>query len=70
MIFKTQDRITGLTTAATLWTVSAIGMLVGFGMFKIAVVATALVLFLLVVVGILERKYFSKVHGKKINSRD
>jgi len=41
--------IRGLTTAASLWCSAAIGLASGFGMFAIAVAATALVLFALAV---------------------
>ncbi len=41
--------IRGLTTAATLWMVSAIGMAVGFGKYLIACFAAILVLFILAV---------------------
>lgn len=35
-IMREGDRVTGLTTAATIWTVAAIGTAVGFGHFRIA----------------------------------
>lgn len=41
-ILKTKERIRGLTTAATLWTVASIGVTVGTGYYLLAVVATAL----------------------------
>ncbi len=64
VIFKDESRINGLTTAANLWTVAAIGMMVGFGLFKLAIVASAIVLFLLLVVGHLERRYFPHLTSK------
>ncbi|MBI5064634.1 MgtC/SapB family protein [Candidatus Woesearchaeota archaeon] len=66
VIFKTKNRIQGLTTAANLWTVSAIGMMTGFGMYKLAVSTTALVLFLLVVVGYFERRFFPHSKPSKL----
>lgn len=43
-ILRDGDRITGLTTAATVWTVAAIGMAVGFGFFTLGAVVAILVL--------------------------
>lgn len=42
------DRVHGLTTAATLWIVSCIGMAVGAGHYKAAVVCTFVVFFVLI----------------------
>lgn len=69
VIFKSEKKITGLTTAASLWTVAAIGMIAGFGLYKIAVTTTIIVLCLLLFVGLFERKYF-KMHAKKFRNRD
>lgn len=44
IIFKSGNQIKGLTTAATVWTSSSIGVLVGLNLYKIAVVSTLLVL--------------------------
>lgn len=46
-ILQARGHVTGLTTAATLWTVAAIGMTVGAGLFVEAVGATVLVLVVL-----------------------
>lgn len=43
VIFVKGDVVTGLTTAAGIWTTSIIGMCFGMGMYSIGVVATALV---------------------------
>ncbi|MFH1237226.1 MAG: MgtC/SapB family protein [Candidatus Aenigmatarchaeota archaeon] len=48
MIFKSDDRVIGLTTAAEIWVVGAIGIAVGVGYYFAAGVATAIVLFILV----------------------
>ena len=48
-IFRTnQDVVKGITTATTIWVTAGIGMACGAGMYYVAVVATVLVLFLLV----------------------
>ena len=41
-IVKTDQRITGLTTAATLWAVASIGVTTGAGYYLLAITATAL----------------------------
>ncbi len=42
VILKTQGHITGITTAATLWVTAIMGVLVGYGMFGLAILSTAL----------------------------
>ena len=42
------DMVTGLTTAATIWAVAAIGLAAGAGMFLVAGVATGITLIILV----------------------
>ena len=46
-IFKERNRVTGLTTAASLWTTTAIGVAVGIGLFQAAIVTTILVIAIL-----------------------
>jgi putative Mg2+ transporter-C (MgtC) family protein len=41
-ILKTEEKIIGLTTAATLWITASIGVTVGAGFYVLAIVATAL----------------------------
>jgi putative Mg2+ transporter-C (MgtC) family protein len=48
--------IRGLTTAASVWTVAALGLAVGGGMYRAAVIATALALILLLVMRPIERR--------------
>ncbi len=53
-IIQSRGSVTGLTTAATLWVVAAIGMAVGAGEFAEAVGATVLVMIALLILGRLE----------------
>ncbi|MEK1889848.1 MAG: MgtC/SapB family protein [Phyllobacterium sp.] len=46
-IFKRGDLVTGVTTAATLWIMTAIGLAFGSGLIELACIATALVYFIL-----------------------
>lgn len=48
MIFQAKDKVRGLTTAAEIWTLASIGILVGIGAYFIAIVATILILIILV----------------------
>jgi putative Mg2+ transporter-C (MgtC) family protein len=41
-IIQTRDRVTGITTAATLWVTSSIGMAVGIGFYTAAIIAAAI----------------------------
>ncbi|HAC46227.1 MAG TPA: methyltransferase [Chloroflexi bacterium] len=56
--------VRGLTTAATIWVVAAIGMVVGFGNYKIGIFTTALVLVTLVAIRPLERRMFHRQEGR------
>lgn len=47
LIIKTNDHPHGVTTAALVWTAAAIGVLVGIGLFKFAISATAVLAILL-----------------------
>ncbi|MDP2789294.1 MAG: MgtC/SapB family protein [bacterium] len=49
------NRLLGLTTAGGLWVTAGIGMASGFGFFNLAVIATILVLFILIVVYFFEK---------------
>lgn len=42
-ILKTEEKIVGLTTAATLWITAAVGLAIGTGFYILAVIITALV---------------------------
>ena len=53
--------IRGLTTAASLWAVAGVGLAVGGGMYLAAVVATALMVFILAGVKPLEKKFFGRL---------
>ncbi len=46
-IFRAEDNVRGLTTAASMWTVAAIGVAVGLGQYAITIAATVLVILIL-----------------------
>lgn len=47
IIFRQGNYVTGLTTAATLWATSAVGLAVAFGMYMTAILVAALIFLLL-----------------------
>ena len=46
-IFRSKDHVKGLTTAASIWAVAAIGLTVGGGQYVLAIAATILVILIL-----------------------
>ncbi|MEN8376750.1 MAG: MgtC/SapB family protein [Gemmatimonadota bacterium] len=58
-IIQARGTVSGLTTAATLWVVAAIGIAVGAGAWGEAIGATALVVAALVLLGRFERRVFA-----------
>jgi putative Mg2+ transporter-C (MgtC) family protein len=56
-IFRAEDGVKGLTTAATVWVVAALGMSVGFGLYILATAGAVLVLIGLVLVRPLELRF-------------
>ena len=56
IVFRAEDRVRGITTAAELWVLAAIGVAVGMGMYFAATAATVIVLILLWPAKLLEKK--------------
>ena len=54
-IFRSENHTYGLTTAATLWYVGALGILVGAGLSWVAIFATVLAFVTLTVIGWIEK---------------
>jgi putative Mg2+ transporter-C (MgtC) family protein len=63
LIIHNRSRISGLTSAASVWVVASIGMACGAGLFAAAAVATAIVIVALEVVGFLERRASIKIYS-------
>jgi len=61
VIFKDDNRVTGITTATTIWIMAALGMEAGAGNFKTAFIATG-VIFLVLVVLIYVQEAIEKVN--------
>jgi putative Mg2+ transporter-C (MgtC) family protein len=69
-IIHSQETVTGLTSAATIWVVAAIGVVIGLGFPLIAVTVTILVLITLIIIGKLERKFMKDVNHNNINDEN
>lgn len=54
IIFSKDSVQTGITTATSLWVVAGIGMAVGFGLYKLAIIATILTLFIFIALWFVE----------------
>ncbi|HEV8700215.1 MAG TPA: MgtC/SapB family protein [Candidatus Polarisedimenticolia bacterium] len=59
-IIQSRGRIIGLTSAAMIWVVSAVGMTIGAGYGIIALITTGIILVVLVGLGLVERRVFSR----------
>lgn len=70
MIFKSEKRIEGLTTASEIWVLGAIGLTIGSGFYLIAIAATLIVMFILVPEKYLEREAVKETRKKKRELRE
>jgi putative Mg2+ transporter-C (MgtC) family protein len=66
IIFR-REIVRGLTTAASIWAVAAIGLAVGGGMYLAAIVATVLALVILAVVKPIEWRVFKHRRARQVN---
>ena len=55
-VFREGNTVRGLTTAAGLWAMAAIGMAVGVGQYLLGLISTGIVLIILVIVRLFERR--------------
>lgn len=60
--------VRGLTTAASIWTVAAIGLAVGGGMYRASLIATALTIVLLLALRPLEQKLDQRWHKQSVSA--
>ena len=65
-IMQARGSVTGLTTAATLWVVAAIGMAVGAGAYLYALIATLLVMLALILLGKLDDRLLPRLPTERI----
>lgn len=69
IFLERENVIRGLTTAAGLWVVAAVGLAAGAGMVLAAVAATAIAWLTLAVLKPLERRFFARPHLPRIRAR-
>ena len=62
LILHNRNRISGLTSAASVWVVASIGMACGAGLLAAAALATVIVILALELVGFLERRASIKIY--------
>lgn len=65
MIFHAENKVSGLTTAAEVWVLGAIGIAVGYGLYFAAIVATIIVIFVLKPGKLLEKRMDEKFRKKR-----
>jgi putative Mg2+ transporter-C (MgtC) family protein len=66
ILFLRQEVIRGLTTAASLWTVAAVGLAVGGGLYLAALCTTVLIVVILALVKPLERRLFRRNKSRQV----
>ena len=67
---KTQMKIHGLTTAATVWVAAVLGVTAGMGAWLVTIIGSGLTLALLVFGGRLEARLERLIVGPRINDRE
>jgi len=60
VINKKEEEIFGLTTAAGLWTTSALGLAIGAKLYSLALFSVFLILIIFIGFGLVEEKFFKK----------
>jgi len=66
ILFLRQEVIRGLTTAASLWTIAAVGLAVGGGLYVAAIATTVCALIILALVKPLELRLFKRQHSRQM----
>lgn len=70
VIFRSTESVHGLTTAAGIWIVAAIGMALGFKMYLLAFVCTLLAIIVLIVLQPIEKKLMKHHKQNQENHND
>ena len=65
-ILKLGSNVRGLTTAASIWAVAAVGLTVGAGLYIGSFIATIIILFVLVILERVENRFFPEMHLKTL----
>lgn len=64
-IFFNKDKVHGITTAATIWIVAILGLVIGYGYYTIAIVVFVVVIFIMLILRNLQNIFMNKKYGKK-----
>jgi putative Mg2+ transporter-C (MgtC) family protein len=59
-ILRLGASVKGITTAASIWVVAALGLVIGAGMYGTAAVGTVFILFILTILGKIEKRVFTE----------
>lgn len=70
VILHEGNKIHGITTAATLWVVAAIGMAIGMGFYKEALFSVGVVYFILTALWIVEKRAGRKILYQSLRDQD
>jgi putative Mg2+ transporter-C (MgtC) family protein len=62
MVFKTENKVYGLTTAALIWSTSAVGFAIGTGLYLAAIIGTILILTILYPIEKIESRILKTHH--------
>ena len=65
-ILKYGVDIKGLTTAASIWVIAAVGLAVGAGMYLVSIIGVVIILFALTIMNIFEKRIFKERSLRKI----
>ncbi|NQU87915.1 MAG: MgtC/SapB family protein [Mariniphaga sp.] len=58
--------VKGLTTAASIWTIAAVGLAIGAGMYVVSAIAVLAILFALTIMDVFEKRIFKERFLKKV----
>jgi putative Mg2+ transporter-C (MgtC) family protein len=64
-ILRTGNEVHGLTTAASIWVVAAVGMCIGFGFYFTGIFTTVLVLVTLILIRPVEARLFRRARARR-----
>jgi putative Mg2+ transporter-C (MgtC) family protein len=63
-MFQRDDGVHGVTTAAGLWVAAAIGVIIGFGLYPLAIFATAVTVLIFFGLWYVEHRFIDWYNGK------
>jgi putative Mg2+ transporter-C (MgtC) family protein len=65
MVFKSENKVFGLTTASLIWSTSAVGFAIGTGLYFAAIIGTILIMFILYPLEKIEGKLLKTHHQEQ-----